>query len=128
MMFESEYTRNEDGGFTVLTAPPTGYTVLDEFDIYPKWCDANTFEIPTTIIMGARKMSVKVDGIDGSPVNGVNTFQSNDLIGAEVDDILVNKFPETVIDGDFTFDATTGTITRTNAWVTNDTAIINYIK
>lgn len=125
MMFESEYTRNSDGGFTVLTGV---YGLLDEFDIYPKWCDANTDEIPASIVMGARKKAIKVDGNAGSPVNGAFTYQHSDLIGATVEDIIVNKTLETAIDGDFTFDSSTGTITRVNQWVTDDTAIINYVK
>lgn len=125
MMFESEYTRNADGGFTVLTGV---YGLADEFDIYPKWCDANTSEIPASIVLGARKKAIKVDGNSGSPVNGAFTYQHSDLIGAQIEDIIVNKTLETVIDGDFTFDDSTGTITRTNPWFANDTAIINYVK
>lgn len=126
MLREDEYTRNIDGGWTILTGV---YGLEDEFDIFPKWCDANRTDLPTTVTLGARKLAVKVDGNAGSPVAGEYTFQHNDLIGAtSCEDILVNKFPETVIDGDFTFDSSTGTITRTNQWAANDTAIINYIK
>lgn len=125
VMMASEYTVLPTGGFTVLTGV---YGLTDEFDIFPKWCDANIDDIPAAVVMGARKLVIKVDGLSGSPVNGTFVYQSNDLIGATVEDIIVNKTLETVIDGDFTFDSGTGTITRTNQWNTDDTAIINYIK
>lgn len=125
MMREDEYTVLGTGGFTVLTGV---YGLTDEFDIFPKWCDVNTSEIPSSVVIGARKLVKKVDGLAGSPVAGLFTYQHNDLIGAVVEDILVNKAPETLIDGDFTFNSGTGTLTRTNKWVTNDTVVINYIK
>lgn len=124
-MLASEYNILPTGGFEVLTGV---YGLQDEFDIFPKWCDANTDDIPATVVMGARKKVIKVDGVSGSPVATQFTYQHSDLIGATVEDIIVNKGTETVIDGDFTFDTTTGIITRTNAWFANDTAIINYIK
>lgn len=125
MMHSDEYEVLSTGGFRVLTGV---YTLVDEFDIYPKWCDVNTDDIPATIVMGNRKKAIKVDGNTGSPVNGQFTYQSDDLIGAQVEDIIVNRTLETAIDGDFTFDSVTGTITRVNQWVTDDTAVINYIK
>jgi hypothetical protein len=125
MMRADEYTVLPGGGFTVLTGV---YGLPDEFDIYPKWCDANQTDITTPVMVGMRKLSIKVDGNVGSPVNGLFTFQSAVLVGAEVEDIIVNKTLETLIDGDFTFDPLTGTITRINQWVTDDTSVINYIK
>lgn len=125
MLHEDEYVVLSTGGFRVLTGV---YTLIDEFDIYPKWCDANVADIPASVVMGARKLVIKVDGIAGSPVNGQFTYQNNTLIGATVEDIIVNKTMETAIDGDFTFDTSTGTIARTNQWIIDDTAIINYIK
>lgn len=123
----SEYNVLSTGGFEILTGV---YTAVDEFDIFPKWCEANTSDIPAAVIVttGFNKLAVKVDGLAGSPVDGLFTYQNNLLIGATVEDILVNKFPETLIDNDFTFDAATGTITRINPWSTNDTSIINYKK
>lgn len=125
MMRSDEYEVLASGGFRVLTGV---YGLTDEFDIYPKWCDANTDQMPDQVILGAKKLVVKVDGNPNMPVNGLFTYQNNVLIGATVEDIIVNKTIETVIDGDFTFDSTTGTITRTNQWFTDDTAVINYIK
>lgn len=75
---------------------------------------------------GVGKMVIKVDGVAGSPVAGQNTFQHADLIGKEVPDILVNKAPETEIDGDYTVNSPLGLITRVNQWFANDTAIINF--
>lgn len=124
-MRSDEYTVLSDGGFTVLTGV---YGATDEFDIFPKWCDVNAADIPSSVEVGERKLVVKVDGNAGSPVDQSFTFQSNTLIGASVVDIYVNKMLETAIDGDFTFDSATGTITRIQAWQTNDTAIINYTK
>jgi hypothetical protein len=72
------------------------------------------------------KFDIKVDGEEGSPVVDEYTYQNDLLIGANVIEISVNKLMETKIDGDFTFNPTTGTITRVNSWSANDTAIINY--
>lgn len=126
-MFEgTEYTVLPSGGFTVLTGV---YGINDQFDIFPKWCDANTSEMPDQVILGAKKLVIKVDGIAGSPVAGQTTYQNNVLIGATVEDIIVNKTIETVVDGDFTFDPVTGTIDRApNIWTALETSIINYIK
>jgi len=125
MMFESEYVRNPDGGFTVLTGV---YGLADQFDIFPKWCDANISTTPSVVVVGMFQKSFKVDGVSGSPVAGTFTYQHNDFIGAQIQDITVNKQQETVIDGDFTFDSATGTITRTQVWQPLDTGIANYVK
>lgn len=75
-------------------------------------------------------IATKVDGAVGSPIAGQNTYQNNLLIGAKnIDYILVSNTLETLLAGDFTFDSTTGTITRpSKTWVTNDTLVIPYDK
>lgn len=123
---ESEYTVLTSGGFTITTGGI--YGLLDQFDIFPKWCDANVVDIPDVIVQGMRKKAIKVDGLSGSPVAGLFTYQHNDLIGSTIEDITVNKMLETVIDLDFTFNSSTGTITRTQVWQTGDTGIITYMK
>lgn len=70
--------------------------------------------------------SIKVDGETGSPVAGQASYQDDRLIGADVQWILYNKVPLTLIDEDFTFNDETGTITLTNDFLANDTAVINY--
>ena len=86
----------------------------------------------TTIIQQGSKyasLTAKVDGNTGSPVAGQNTWQNNSLIGAtELEIIFVNKNPETEIDGDFSLNSTTGTITRNNVWFTGDTLVIQTFK
>lgn len=74
------------------------------------------------------KMAIKVDGLAGSPVAGTYVYTHADLIGAVVLDIVVNKLPETSIDGDFIFDPVLGKITRTNQWVAGDTSLINFSR
>lgn len=53
MLYANEYNVLATGGFEVLIAPPEGYTVLDEFDIYPKWCDANVTDIPQPVVVSS---------------------------------------------------------------------------
>lgn len=68
----------------------------------------------------------EVDGAGGSPVAGAFTFVSAGLIGAtEMNYIIVNKVIE-IIGDDFTFDNSTGTITRINQWITGDKMITPY--
>jgi hypothetical protein len=65
----------------------------------------------------------------GTPVAGQFTYTNGGLKDAvNVNTISVNKAEETTLSGDFTFDATTGTITRTNPWFAGDTLIIGFAK
>lgn len=131
MLTTSEYIVLPTGGFD-LSPLGTVYGLADEFDIYPKWCDANIADIPITpspaTICCSGKIVIKVDGLPNSPVNNTFTYSALVLIGAVVEDILVNKVAETLVDGDFTFDTVTGVMTRVNPWITGDTCIINYSK
>lgn len=77
------------------------------------------------------KIAVKVAPEYGiyAPVAGTNTYYHPDLIGAEgVDFIIVNNNYEVKLNNEFTFDSTTGIITRTNLWFDNDTLIISFSK
>lgn len=78
----------------------------------------------------------KVAGVGDGPTAGINTYQHNDLIGAlDVAIINVNNTPETVLALQFTFNSTTGTVTRfqgdgvtANDWQDGDVLVINYAK
>lgn len=50
MLFASEYNVLPTGGFEILTGV---YTSVDEFDIYPKWCDANVVDIPQPVVVAS---------------------------------------------------------------------------
>lgn len=60
-----------------------------------------------------------------SPLIGSNTYQNDLLKGATgLSFIIVNKIPETEVDGDYTFDSDTGEIIRTNTFFEGDSIII----
>lgn len=72
------------------------------------------------------EIKATVDGNAGSPVNGTYTYTNTDLIGGtDLSFILVNRVPEFSGD-DFSFNPSTGTITRVNPWVTGDVVVIPY--
>lgn len=48
MLMASEYNVLPTGGFEILTGV---YGITDEFDIYPKWCDANVVDIPQPVVL-----------------------------------------------------------------------------
>ncbi len=55
---------------------------------------------------------------------GLTTFTNAALVGAtELNFIIVNNIVET-LNVEFTFNIGTGTITRTNIWIANDTLIV----
>lgn len=66
---------------------------------------------------------------DGTPVIDSFDYQNDDLIGAVPPElIVVNNNNESRIAGDYSFNATTGTITRTNQWVDGDVLIVPFAK
>lgn len=86
---------------------------------------------PLTVVINRVEFTLvtKVDGNAGSPVIGQFTYQNNILRNAlDVQYIFVEKEIKTIIDDDFTFNATTGTITRPIAWANGDSLIIRYAK
>lgn len=62
---------------------------------------------------------------DGDMTAGLTTFTHADLIGMELNYIIVNKVIE-FIDEDYTFNPATGTITRVNLWQVGDKMITPY--
>jgi hypothetical protein len=85
----------------------------------------------TTIInRTAFVLSVKVDGQTGHPVAGQSTYQNNILRNAtDLEYLFLAKQTFTKLDGDFTFDATTGTISiYPNVFTEGDSLIANYNK
>lgn len=85
----------------------------------------------TKIIKGSNYINLEatVDGGLGSPIQGQTTWQSNSLIGSQnINSILVNKNNETVADGDFSVDSTTGTLTRSVQFFANDKIIFPLFK
>lgn len=86
--------------------------------------------IRETVIMDTYKvLKGKVDGLEGSPIAGENTYQNDFLKGAiNVEILFVNKNAETKIDNDFTHNSVDGIITRVNSWQTNDTFILPITK
>lgn len=110
--------RNVSKCESIATTPSTGgQTIINNNNI-------------TIVNKADYTIAVKVGEGADSPILGQTTYQNDLLIGATgITYILVAKQIETVKDGDFTFNATTGTIDRTpNVWVTGDTLIINYNK
>jgi hypothetical protein len=86
---------------------------------------------PTTIINnGSYQLSVKAGNGTGHPIDGENVYQNNILKKAtDLNIIFLAKMTLTKDDGDFSFDAVSGTITLTNStFVTGDTLIIPYNK
>lgn len=88
-------------------------------------CTTTTFINRTTYTL-----AVKVDGNPGSPVAFTSTYQNNVLIGAlDLNYIFLAKQVLTLLDGDFLFNDTTGTINISpNVFVPGNTLIANYNK
>lgn len=76
---------------------------------------------------GSTQLPIQTAGVGSGPVVGTNTYQNNALIGATaLNFIIVNRGNEE-LDEDFTFDPSTGTITRPdNQWQAGDTLVIPY--
>lgn len=75
------------------------------------------------------RITTQVDGNSGSPIAGEFTYQNDELIGAlYVTIINVNNVPENILDGQFSFNSLTGTVTRTNEWFSNDILIMDFVK
>lgn len=70
-----------------------------------------------------------VCGASGScPVNGQTTFTSDFLLNSFVNFIIVNNINETQLDPspDFSHSYVTGTLVRSNPWVTGDKLVVDY--
>ncbi len=124
--FDIDYSEDWYGCFT--SVPNTIRTELTTTTT-----DPNTGECCTTTTVINRTnftLAVKVDGGAGHPVNGQSTYQNNILKGAlDVNYLFLAKQIFTILDGDFSFDAETGTVDISpNQFFTGDTLIINYNK
>lgn len=65
----------------------------------------------------------------GTPVAGEYTYTNLGLVGAlNLNSIIINNNNETTLNGDFTFNSITGTITRINPWIAGDTLIAAFAK
>lgn len=90
---------------------------------------------PATPIKTPFQLAV-ICGVGSGPTAGVNTYTNTALIDAlDLNKINVNNVPETILGLQFTFNATTGTITRyqgdgvtPNLWQSGDILVINYAK
>ncbi len=68
-------------------------------------------------------------GEGGVPIDGLYTYANSGLENAiNMEVIIVNENNETQKAGHFTFDAPTGTITRTSPWVDGDRLIASFAK
>lgn len=75
------------------------------------------------------RITTQVNGDNGSPIAGEYTFYHPDLVNAlYVTKINVNNNEENILDGNFSFNSTTGVITRTNQWFDNDVLIMDFVK
>jgi hypothetical protein len=81
----------------------------------------------TPVFYAFTKLKLAVDGGVGSPVVNTSTYQNNILIGATyLLDVTINR-QEFYVGSDFTFDATTGTITFANyIWNTDDICVFSF--
>ncbi len=95
-------------------------------------CETAAVSCPTNSIgqkLTPFQLAVKVGLGSQAPIEGEFTYQNDGLIGAlNLETILVGKNDETQIDGDFTFDPVTGTITRVNPWNDGDSLIAGFAK
>lgn len=74
-------------------------------------------------------LAVKEGEGNESPILGSYTYTSPELVGAlNVEYIIVDNTTESKKYGDFTFDSTTGTITRVNPFVEENVLIVPYAK
>ena len=67
----------------------------------------------------------------GHPTPGATSYQNNILIGAtDIQSVMLAKQLLTILDGDFTFNGTTGTITlsNSNTFIGGDSLIVYYNK
>lgn len=75
------------------------------------------------------QLAVVSADVSGKPIPGSYTYQNNELIGAlNLDYIIVNNNTESKLRGDFTFDSTTGIITRVTTWAEGDVLIAPFAK
>ena len=96
-------------------------------------CDTAAISCGTSSSVGTKltpfQIAVKVGEGSQAPVAGEYTYTNSGLVGAlNLETILVGKNDETRIDGDFTFDSITGTITRINPWNDGDSLIAGFAK
>lgn len=124
LVFSSTSARN-----TYLTSPRRypGMIVTDtELNQVFFLNGAGTAWIQFTI---SGELAIQCDGVDGSPIDGQTTFQSDTLIGATFSWIITNDTIESKKGGAITnFDSSTGILTRRVAWVTTDFCYIPYYK
>lgn len=76
-------------------------------------------------------LAVKAGLGTGHPTPGATSYQNNILKGAtDIQSITLAKQTLTILDGDFTFDGTTGTITLSNlnTFIAGDSLIVYYNK
>jgi len=85
----------------------------------------NGFYVPN--IYAFSKLKIVVNGATGSPTVNTQTYQNNVLKGAiDLLDMTINK-QAFYVGEDFTFNATTGTITFVNYfWNTDDVAVFSF--
>lgn len=76
-------------------------------------------------IVGSRiDISVSTSSTTKPLVPGLSTYQHDSLKGQNPPVIFVNNVPEFSISNQFTINPTTGTLTRSQAWVSGDTLVI----
>ncbi len=75
------------------------------------------------------QLAVIVGSGDNTPVDGEYTYYNPELVGAlNLNQIFVDNQGETTKEGAFTFNSTTGVITRTNPWFDGSVLIASFAK
>lgn len=119
------------GNSNTLTLPATASNIAAaEACGISSGSSANGSGTVTIINRATYTLAVKTGNGAGHPVDGATSYQNNLLIGAtDVNYIIAAKSIETILDGDFTFNTTTGTVSRApNTFGTGDTLIVHYNK
>lgn len=72
---------------------------------------------------------VTVIDVAGQPANGTFTWTNINMVGAtQLAYIMVDGVVETIANGQFTFDPASGTITRSQVWITGSVVLAPFLR